>query len=368
MNARRIRVLVVEDNPRHAELIVDELADHGPYDCEVAATATEAVERAAAAPYDIILIDYRLPDEDGIELIRTLRTGGIDIPALFVTTANSVELAVTAMKAGADDYVVKQEGYLSILPVVVGEVLERARLRERSRMLEEQTRRAERLESLNALIAAVAHNFNNPLTTVQTFLDLLPTHYAVDEDFRTRFYSIACADVRRMRQLVEGIMSSARLQRQQEGPCRISELLDAASAFLEREAGHCEVRIEADLPADLPPVRGMSEALKQLLIILLDNAIHFSPPGEAVRVSARSEGGNGSGSPRVVLDVEDRGPGIPEEHLERIFDPFFTTRENGVGMGLYIAHTIVRAHGGSIEAINLRPRGARFRVVLPPRF
>src|SRR4029077_19386988 len=91
-------------------------------------TVAEARRRIARGPYELFVLDFRLPDGDGIELLREIRGAGLKTPTLFVTTAASAKLAVEAMKLGADDYIVKEEGYLSVLPFLVREVLERHRL------------------------------------------------------------------------------------------------------------------------------------------------------------------------------------------------------------------------------------------------
>ncbi len=136
--------LLVEDNSSHAELISDELdvALEG-WRVDVAPTLAEARRRLKAQRYDLCVFDFRLPDGDGIELLREIRAAGVDTPTLFVTTAGSAKLAVEAMKVGADDYLVKEEGYLTILPYRVREVLSRRKLTDDKRVLEERLQRAE---------------------------------------------------------------------------------------------------------------------------------------------------------------------------------------------------------------------------------
>ena len=121
--------LLVEDNSSHAELIADELesALEG-WTLDQVPTLAEARVKMASRPYDLFVFDFRLPDGDGIELLREVRAQGIATPTIFVTTATSATLAVTAMKLGADDYLVKEEGYLAVLPYLVQEVLKRRRL------------------------------------------------------------------------------------------------------------------------------------------------------------------------------------------------------------------------------------------------
>src|SRR5437773_8770955 len=146
-----------------------------------------------------------LKQKTAYEMLREIRTQGITAPILFVTTASSTKLAVDAMKLGADDYIVKEEGYLSILPHLINEVLHRRRLAQERQTLEERLVRAERAATLGYLASGLAHHINNPLATIRTFLQLLPTRYE-DAEFRTRYLEMALAESERIRDLVRDIM------------------------------------------------------------------------------------------------------------------------------------------------------------------
>ncbi|MBI3770243.1 MAG: response regulator [Deltaproteobacteria bacterium] len=155
--------LLVEDNSSHAELISEELeAALEGWRLDVAPTLAEARRKMAANHYDLFVFDYRLPDGDGISLLREVRLLDRETPVLFVTTASSAKLAVDAMKVGADDYVVKEEGYLSVLPYLVQEVLKRRGLRDDHRKLEDRLQRAERAATVGYLVSVAKRRFCAP--------------------------------------------------------------------------------------------------------------------------------------------------------------------------------------------------------------
>jgi signal transduction histidine kinase len=353
-------VLLVEDNESHSELISDELVDALPgWDIDVAPTLAQARRRIGAREYGLFLLDFRLPDGDGIEMLREIRAQYPDTPVLFVTTASSTKLAVDAMKLGADDYVVKEEGYLSVLPYLVGEVLKRRRVAAEHHVLEERLARAERAATLGYLASGLAHHINNPLATIRTFLQLLPTHYD-DPEFRTRYLEMALAESERIRDLVKDIMRATTV------PAESRELQDVVAILRKSQEAVAsalqakQLNWQEDIPADLPPVRVHGEAATCLFVSLLQNAVRFSPEGATIEIAARrDEGGH------VVVSIRDHGPGIPIEHQAKIFEPFFTTAVDGLGMGLFVASRIADLQDIQLTVANCSPTGAMFSAGVP---
>jgi signal transduction histidine kinase len=353
--------LLVEDNSSHAELINDELemALSG-WTLENATTLAQARQRIAERAFDLFVFDFRLPDGDGIELLREVRALGVGTPTIFVTTASSAKLAVDAMKLGADDYIVKEEGYLEVLPYMVEEVLRRRRIAEEHKTLEERLQRAERAATLGYLASGLAHHINNPLATIRTFLQLLPTHVD-DEEFRTKYLEMALAESERIRDLVKDIMRAATVPAEGQEVQDIEGILaraeDGVAADLKAKGLECRKR----LPAGLPPVRVHGEAATCLFLTLLQNAVRFSPEGGQIEL----EGEVDTQAGRVAITVRDQGPGVPVEHREKIFEPFFTTAVDGLGMGLFVAARIADLQ--DIELV-LEPGsggGAAFRIAFP---
>jgi signal transduction histidine kinase len=356
-----VRVLVVEDNRRHAELIADELHDADPaMQVESVATGAEALERLAREAFDLIVLDYRLPDTDGLELMRSFRTRRHDVPVIFVTTADSVSLAVEAMKLGAEDFVQKQEGYLAVLPLVVREALERQQLRQEKARLESELRQSERLASLGILAAGLAHNINNRLTSLKTFFDLLPERYD-DPGFREGFLDTCRTDLEKITLLVHELTRYAFSADHPLVYQTVPEIILRAIGHLDDEIQKKHIRIRTEF-GEARRVPLDSEGVKQLFINLLKNAIQASPFGGEVTISLGVETHD---EPCLVARVRDQGPGLPAELRERVFDPFFTTKDTGLGIGLYLCHRIATLHRGRIEVTSPDDGGAVFAVYLP---
>jgi signal transduction histidine kinase len=328
--------LLVEDNSSHAELIADELEiSLSGWRLDQAPTLAEARRLMASRLYDLFVFDFRLPDGDGIELLREVRAAGVTTPTIFVTTASSAKLAVDAMKVGADDYIVKEEGYLSVLPYLVQEVLKRRQLVAERQQLEERLQRAERAATLGYLASGLAHHINNPLATIRTFLQLLPTNID-DPEFRSKYLEMALAESERIRDLVKDIMRAATVPQHGHEVQSLETILDRAEESVAGAMQAKGITCRRQMPPGLPSVEVHGEAATCLFLTLLQNAVRFSPEGSTIEVVTRLD----EDSQRVVTVVRDHGPGVPHDHREKIFEPFFTTAVDGLGMGLFVASRI----------------------------
>lgn len=159
MPPQSIRILIVEDNERHAALMDEQLLGMKLADppCAIqtvrARCGEDALERVRREELDIVLLDYGLPDYDGLELLQEIRAARHELPVVFVTSRASVKVAVEAMKNGASDYLVKDEQYLEVLPVILGEVIARYRLRADNRRLKDEvTRQSREIRTLRSAL------------------------------------------------------------------------------------------------------------------------------------------------------------------------------------------------------------------------
>ena len=246
--------------------------------------------------------------------------------------------------------------------------LENARLVDALRHSRQQVIRAERLGTLGTLAAGLAHEINNPLVSIHTFLSLVQEKRRDDDaEFWGDYYRLACQEVERIRGLVATMSRLGRSSGETPrfAPCDVGSLLEESATLLGREARRADVRLATEIEPDLPKVQAVREQLHQVLLNLVLNAMQASPKGGEVRLSARVGGPNGGAG--VCVEVVDQGHGIAEEDLERIFDPFFTTKgpDKGTGLGLMICHRVVSEHGGTIEVASRPGRGATFRLRLP---
>jgi signal transduction histidine kinase/CheY-like chemotaxis protein len=248
--------------------------------------------------------------------------------------------------------------------------IENAQLVDDLRRSRAQVQRVDRLGTLGTLAAGLAHEINNPLVSLNTFLSLAPEKREVeDPGFWGEYHELACSELERIRGLVEAM---SRLGRGGAGPVAsrspvsIGEVVEQVTRLLARETERAGVRVELEIEPGLPPVAAAREQIHQVVLNLTLNAIQASPGGGAISIRVERHETEG-GTDGVRLVVRDAGEGISSEHLERIFDPFFTTKDpdQGTGLGLMISHQIITDHGGAIEVESEPGQGACFIVSLP---
>ncbi len=244
-----------------------------------------------------------------------------------------------------------------------------------SRALREMTQALySRLDAIESFAADVAHELKNPLTSLRSALETLPR--VKPGHSRDRLIAIMQHDVRRLDRLISDISDASRLDaeltRGEAGPVDVAELLRAVVSMAQDSPRSNGAKIELSIPPRRSRradphycVLGHDSRLAQVVTNLIDNACSFSEPGGVVRVAlARSASSTDGEAPeeKVVITVDDDGPGIPPHALERIFERFYTDRPNqgfgqNSGLGLSISRQIVEAHGGRIWAVN-RPAEA----------
>lgn len=233
----------------------------------------------------------------------------------------------------------------------------------------------DRIDANEQFAADVAHEIKNPLASMRSAVASL--HMVKREDHRTRLLEVIDHDVRRLDRLVSDISNASRLDselvREEEERFDLIKMLATLSDYLGQQAGEKGVEFITDLPARPIFTMGLEARLAQVFVNLITNATSFCEEGDAVRIWARQR------ENRVLIVVEDTGPGIPDEALTKVFKRFYSERPVGQfgdhsGLGLAISKQIVEAHGGVIWAENIRPTdadvtseplGARFVVGLP---
>ncbi|MGD0652310.1 MAG: ATP-binding protein [Verrucomicrobiia bacterium] len=236
------------------------------------------------------------------------------------------------------------------------------------RRMEEEILRKNKLTELGTIAAGVAHEIRNPLASIKTFAQLLPTK-ADDPEFKNEFSRLVVKDVERITKVVETMLAFARPPEVKVANYSAAELVEEAVLLVQSRLKSKSIELTKQFH-EQPVLRVDKQQILQVLVNLLNNAVDALPEHGKIRVATgvrvMEDAQEGNGSRRYgVIEVADNGPGIPAAVRNRLFDPFFTTKKEGTGLGLSISQKIARDHGGIITVSSIEGKGTTFQVNLP---
>lgn len=223
----------------------------------------------------------------------------------------------------------------------------------------------EKQRLLSRLLARLAHEIRNPLSSLDIHVQLLAEDLAqlappVREQIATRL-EIMHGELHRLENIVKHFLRLAKPSELDPAPVRLGDLIRHVCELLRPEAAAREIELAACLEEPLPVLMADGPQLTQVLLNLVINGIQAAHQQGRVEVAVRHL----PDVREVVIEVRDTGPGIPPDKLFAIFEPYYTTKEEGSGLGLWIAQQIATAHGGNLLAENPAGGGARFLMRLP---
>ncbi len=231
----------------------------------------------------------------------------------------------------------------------------------RELLLQRRLLQADRLAQVGALLSAVAHELNNPLAAIAAFAELLGANQSPVELKESA--DIILTEAMRAGRIIGTLLDFARQRPRMQAAVDLAEVVERALALQRGPLKKARVRADWVVPADLPAVIGDVQELQQVVLNAVVNARQAiestGRPGQVVITARRADG-------HVLVTVDDTGPGVPPEIMDRVFEPFFTTKgEQGTGLGLAISFGLVRAMGGRMWIQNIEGGGARLAFELP---
>lgn len=317
-----------------------------------------AVNKAEAAflgsePQDLVgkpCYEIYCRGKSACELCPAHETFATGKPAL----ASRLELTTGYHRRGVDVYTfpVKDEEGATIQAIqYIKDVGDRMKL-------ERQLREVEQLTGIGQMAANVAHEIRNPLLAVGGFARQL--HEQMDpQDPRREFTGIILEEVTRLEQILREQLTLERHLQPVLAPVDLNQILRDVRKLLSHGLLSSQIQLVGELTEDLPITMGDANQLKQAFLNIIQNAIQSMPEGGTIKVSTVQRGQS------IVVRIDDTGPGIPDDVMDKLFVPFFTTRKSGSGLGLAVTRRIIENHGGEIEVMSEVGRGTTFEVSLP---
>lgn len=359
-------ILVVDDDAPILEAVADILEIHG-YHVVTARDGVTGLDKLREFRPDLIISDIMMPDMDGYQFFETVRRNPawITIPFMFLTAKGQKTDIRHGYQIGADDFIVKPFETEDLI-VKVGVRIKRAR--------DIQLAAQDSIDRMKEqLLTIFGHELRTPLTYIYGYANLLQeSRGTLDEDSVNQMLAGIHLGAERLVRLTESLLMMVRIDSgtiaaEVEHRSNEVDLVEVIRTVVERMGDTVTATgaaIEVDLPENLF-VQGVEYLLIDAVVRVLDNALHFCKPGQArIRVAAVRNG------KCAILEIADNGIGIAPENQERIFERFIQVdrgemEQQGIGLGLSIARSLVQQHGGDIQVSSQLGEGSIFRLTVP---
>ncbi len=260
-----------------------------------------------------------------------------------------------------------QLGNLQVLSKQAGLAFENALLFKERLRQNERMYRAEQLATMGQFAAGIAHELRNPLAAIRSTVQFLAEEFGDDSE-RRKLGKTILDEVDRLNGIVGNLLSLARPGESRPVAVELIQEIEKCVAFIGARARSQNVQLEVACAEELPKLFVDPGELRQVLLNILMNGLQAMPDGGILRIQARcldqAVRSGGSAKDRVLLDVSDQGPGVPEALREKVFDPFFTTKAGGTGLGLPICRSIVRRYDGEIWIERAEAGGTSVKILL----
>lgn len=371
------RILVVDDEESVREMVA-RIIDLMGHEVVTANHGKQALEVLRGAPFTILVTDIKMPEMDGVELMKAARGEFPDLQIICMTGHAGSYSYTDVVSHGAADYITKPfsiDEMKAKLNRVIREKDLIGDLTQKSIELERANQELMRLDQMKStFISSVSHELRTPLTVIKEFISLMLEGHAgaLTEDQR-EYLEIAKKNILRLTNLIETLLDFSRIEsgkglKLKFEPVRLLEVVEDALMTLSQQAEGKRITIENLLDPDLPVILIDRNRMAEVFINLVGNGIKFTPPGGKIKIDAK---GLTEKRNYLKLVVSDTGIGIAPEDLPKVFDRFYQgqrTQEGiivGTGLGLAITKEVIEGHHGTIQAESKPGGGTSFIFSLP---
>jgi hemerythrin-like metal-binding protein len=373
-------VFIVEDDGGLLHLIKKKLNRFG-YQVEGTTNADFAIKEIANRKPCLLLLDYQLGKITGLDLIHTLRNNKHLPPFIIMTGNGNEEVAVSMMKLGAKDYLIKDASFLDLLPRAIEKTIKHIKTEQKlasaekdKKKLEIQLRQSQKMDAIGQLTGGIAHDFNNILGIILGNLELIKYQKFKEEPIRNRL-NIIEQSAKRAAELTKQLLGFSRSKNVDPNITNINHLINTMDSLIDGSVTP-KITVLYEYAEDLWLTQIDPGDFQDALLNLIINARDSMLDGGKITVETSNKifdadyckhnQGAKLGN-YVQLTVSDNGVGIPPEYQEKVFNPFFTTKEQGkgTGLGLAMVYAFVKRSGGYINLYSEQGIGTAFRIYLP---
>jgi len=376
-----IKVLIVDFNRANILKITDALSRVSDisYDISWPQMGEKILVKIEQESFDIILISFDIPGINGLEILADLKYKELSGPVIMMADAKDKEFAPQAIRDGAYDYVIREEGFEEGLPVIMYNALSSfLAAKEKERMQREINAKKIELEAANKklqqidkiksdFVSNVAHEFRTPLTIIKGNVDLvnkggLGSVTAAQKDMLEGAINIA----NRLSRLVNDLLDISKIEsgkmELKKAPVDMNDIIEKNLVSFDKLIKDKKQKLEKDIARDLPKISADSDKITQVFINLMSNAVKYTPESGTITVKAVNL------EKEIMVEVSDNGEGVAPDDLDKIFDKFTRVtaeKKEGTGLGLPIAKDIVVLHNGRMWVKSELGKGSQFYFTLP---
>ncbi len=371
------RILLVDDE-MEVRQTVSKMIDFLGHEVVTAGSGQEALELLRKEPFSIMVTDLKMPEMDGFDLMRKVRSQYPEVQIICMTAHEASYSYHDVVNAGAMDYITKPftvDEMKAKLSRVIREKNLILDLTQKSTELVKLNEELKRLDQLKStFISSVSHELRTPLTVIKEFISLmLEGHAGTLTEDQKEYLSIANKNINRLTNLIETLLDFSRIEsgkglKLRFEPTRLTEVVEDAVMTFSQQLEEKGISIENRLDPETPLVLIDRHRMVEVFINLISNGIKFTPAGGKITINSR---GLTDKRDHLKIVVADTGVGISPEDLPKVFDRFYqggrgqTGQGTGTGLGLAITKEIIEAHHGSIYAESKFGSGASFTFHLP---
>jgi len=382
MEDKALKVLIIEFNSQNIMKIKDILSKPSSgisYEVSWAQKEENVLKRVEEGGFDVVLLSYDLPGANGLEILSDLKYKDLQGPAIMMADKGDEEFATQAMHQGAYDYVIRDKGFESGLPLVILNALNTFRAaRERERLQKEIAAKKVELEAANRklkeldriksdFVANVAHEFRTPLMIIKGNTDMvIKGRLGNVTPEQKEMLDGAVSVANRLARLVNDLLDiskieSGKMQLKKEKVDINKVIEENLKAFTKIMKDKKQV-LQKELAKDMPEITADMDKTTQVFVNILSNAIKYSPEGGSITIKSVNL------EKEIMVEVSDTGEGVAPENIDKIFDKFTRVtaeKKEGTGLGLPIAKDIVVLHNGRMWVKSEQGKGSNFYFTLP---
>jgi signal transduction histidine kinase len=365
---KKPHILVVDDEPNILRAM--SLVLKSEFDVTTVESGDKAIEKIRQGmDFDVISLDLQMPGLSGIESLKAVKQLSPSTEVLIVTAHSDAESTREALKLGAYDYIDKPFSNAELLASIRKGVERRSntigveKTKEQLAFVKAQLMQSEKFSAIGQLLAGVAHELNNPLTTIMGFSEILLLRKCSPDNIRNYLEKINESSLL-CKNIVQKLLAFSRKEGSKQEYIQINPVIESTLELKQHDFKVDGIQVVKQLADNMPSTMANFYELQQVFLNIINNA------HQAMKMHAKT----GTLTVKSAFDEKvirinflDTGPGIPEKNLQKIFEPLFTTKKKGegTGLGLSICYEIIKEHKGNIFVANDHGKGACFAIEIP---